>query len=94
MRKRAEKALSVISGILIALFLMLATFSLAITIFYSAKGEDAVLFGCQYRIVLSGSMAPEIKEGDMVAVRFTIICRSETCLLFIIKTRPAEIKSS
>ncbi len=69
MRKRAEKALSVISGILIALFLMLATFSLAITIFYSAKGEDAVLFGCQYRIVLSGSMAPEIKEGDMVAVR-------------------------
>lgn len=69
MKAAAKKTLSVISGVLIALFLLLAALSLAITIFYSAKGEDAVLFGCQFRIVLTGSMEPEIGAGDLVAVR-------------------------
>lgn len=28
-----------------------------------------MLFGCQFRIVLTGSMEPEIGAGDLVAVR-------------------------
>lgn len=69
MRKGAKKALSVTVGIFVALFLLLAAMSLAVTIFYSVKGEDATLFGVQLRIVLSGSMEPEIDEGELIAVK-------------------------
>lgn len=69
MAGKAKRAVSVCVGIVIALFLVLAVAMLIFTLVYRAKGEAAVIFGYQLRIVVSGSMEPEIPVGSIVAVR-------------------------
>ena len=66
---KAKKAISICVNVIIALFLVLAIVALVVTIVYRVKGEDAELFGYQFRIVVSGSMEPEIPTGSVIAVR-------------------------
>ena len=68
MTVKAKKVLSVLSGIVIALFLILAVACLFVSISYKIQGEDGELFGRQFRIVTSGSMEPEIATGAIVCI--------------------------
>lgn len=66
MKKCGKRILSVLLWIVIIAFLLFAAATLAVTITYRVRGEDAELFGRQYRIVTSGSMEPAIMTGELV----------------------------
>ena len=68
MTAKTKKVFSVLSTILIALFLLLAILCLVVAVPYKLKGEDAEIFGKQVRIVLSGSMEPTIRKDALVCV--------------------------
>ncbi len=68
MTGKAKKVLSVLTGVVIALFLVIALAALAVTVVYRTRGEDAEILGYQFRIVVSGSMEPEIGQGSLVVI--------------------------
>ena len=69
MTGKAGRVVSVITTVIVALFLVVAVFALAVTRVYRVQGETAELFGYQLRVVTSGSMEPNIKQGALVAIR-------------------------
>lgn len=69
MTGKAGRVVSVVTTVIVALFLVVAVFALAVTLVYRVQGETAELFGYQLRVVTSGSMEPNIKQGALVAIR-------------------------
>ena len=67
--EKTKKVASVISTVLVVLFLLVAVLSFAVVAVYRLRGEDAQIFGYQLRIVVSGSMEPAIPTRSLVAVR-------------------------
>lgn len=70
-RKGISKILHVIKNILfyLILFIMLGSCIYLVTI--KIKGKQPEIFGYKFFIVLTGSMEPDIKPGDMVIVKNT-----------------------
>lgn len=68
MSGKAKKAISIITWVIVGVFMLFAVFAVITTVIYRAKGEDAVIFGKQFRIVVSGSMEPEIRTGELVVI--------------------------
>ena len=67
--EKTKKVASVISTVLVVLFLLVAVLSFAVVAVYRLRGEDAQIFGYQLRIVVSGSMELAIPTRSLVAVR-------------------------
>lgn len=68
MTGKAKKIISVLTGIVIAIFLVIALIALVVTVVYRTRGEDAEILGYQFRIVVSGSMEPAIPQDSLVVI--------------------------
>lgn len=68
MTGKPKKILSILTGVVIAIFLVIALIALIVTVVYRTRGEDAEILGYQFRIVVSGSMGETIEEGSLVVI--------------------------
>lgn len=66
---KAKKALKVILNIVFYLLLAIMIYISFIVINASRKGEQPEVFGCKFYVVLTGSMQPDIKPGDLIIIK-------------------------
>lgn len=74
---KAKKAVSIALTVLSVLIFVFAVCIFALSVFAKSNGKQATLFGYSFSIVLTDSMNPEIKVGELVIVKHCSIERAQ-----------------
>ena len=75
--QKAKKAISIVLTVLSVLIFVFAVCIFALSVYAKSNGKQATLFGYSFSIVLTDSMEPEIKVGELVVVKHCSIEKAQ-----------------
>ena len=74
---KRNKAVSIVLTVLSVLIFVFAVCVFALSVYAKSNGKQAAFFGYSFSLVLTDSMSPEIKVGELVAVKHGSIERAQ-----------------
>lgn len=74
---KRNKAVSIVLTVLSVLIFVFAVCVFALSVYAKSNGKQAAFFGYSFSLVLTDSMSPEIKVGELVTVKHGSIERAQ-----------------